>query len=213
MKKIATVDAVGTVLCHDLTRIVKDVSKDAAFRKGHIVRPEDIPVLLSMGKDHLFVWDLGADMLHEDDAAHILREIASAPNMTASPVKEGKIELKADVDGLFVADVGRIDAINNLGEICLASRHSGFAVKKGDKLAGFRVIPLAVSKAKMDEVRRLAGDRPLLQLLPFKPASASSPPATKSTTNGSPTPSRPSSPTSLPITAPVSSLTSCATTP
>ncbi|MCD8352362.1 MAG: molybdopterin-binding protein [Planctomycetaceae bacterium] len=169
MKQIATVDAVGTVLCHDHTRIVKDVEKGVAFRKGHVVRSEDIPVLLAMGKDHLFVWDLGDDMLHENDAAAILQSLAADPNMTASSVKEGKIELTANLDGLLVADVNRIDAINRLGEICLATRHSGFAVKQGDKLAGFRVIPLAVAKTKMDEVRRIAGTEPLLRLLPFKP--------------------------------------------
>ncbi|MCD8139403.1 MAG: molybdopterin-binding protein [Planctomycetaceae bacterium] len=149
--------------------VVKDVEKGAAFRKGHVVKAEDIPVLLAMGKDHLFVWDLGDDMLHENDAAAILQSLAADPNMTASSVKEGKIELTATIDGLLVADVDRINAINRLGEICLATRHSGFAVKQGDKLAGFRVIPLAVAKTKMDEVRRIAGTDPLLRLLPFRP--------------------------------------------
>ena len=53
MKKIETKDAVGHVICHDITIIVKDQIKDIAFRKGHIVREEDIPQLLSIGKDHL----------------------------------------------------------------------------------------------------------------------------------------------------------------
>ncbi len=56
MKCIKTTEAVGHVLCHDITRIVKDVVKDTAFRKGHIVEEKDIPVLLSLGKDNLYVW-------------------------------------------------------------------------------------------------------------------------------------------------------------
>ena len=68
MKCINTVDAVGHVLCHDITRIVKDVTKDTAFRKGHIVTEEDIPVLLSLGKDHLYVWEKDESMLHENEA-------------------------------------------------------------------------------------------------------------------------------------------------
>ena len=43
MKLIRTEDAVGSVLCHDLTQIIKGVTKDAVFRKGHVVQPEDIP--------------------------------------------------------------------------------------------------------------------------------------------------------------------------
>ena len=102
MKCINTVDAVGHVLCHDITRIVKDVTKDTAFRKGHIVTEEDIPVLLSLGKDHLYVWEKDESMLHENEAAQILCEICENANMHPTEVKEGKIELIADCDGLFL---------------------------------------------------------------------------------------------------------------
>ena len=51
MKLMKTQDAVGQVLCHDITQIIKGVTKDAVFRKGHVITEEDIPVLLSVGKD------------------------------------------------------------------------------------------------------------------------------------------------------------------
>ena len=66
MKLIRTVDAEGAVLCHDITQIIKGVTKDAVFRKGHIVKKEDIPVLLSVGKDQLYVWEQEEGILHED---------------------------------------------------------------------------------------------------------------------------------------------------
>ena len=72
MKLIKTVDAEGAVLCHDITQIIKGVTKDAVFRKGHIVTKEDIPVLLSVGKDQLYVWEKEEGMLHENDAAEVL---------------------------------------------------------------------------------------------------------------------------------------------
>ena len=65
MKLIRTEDAVGQVLCHDLTQIIKGVSKGPRFRKGHIVAEEDIPVLLSMGKDQLYVWEKDDTVYHE----------------------------------------------------------------------------------------------------------------------------------------------------
>lgn len=168
MKKIATVDAVGHVLCHDITRIVKDVVKDAAFRKGHVVTEEDIPLLLSLGKDHLYVWEKNENMYHEDEAAEILYEICKNENMHPTPVKEGKIELIADCDGLFRIDVERLDAINELEDIMIASRHTNYAVHKGDKLIGTRVIPLVIEKEKMARAKEVAGDRPLAELLPYK---------------------------------------------
>ena len=93
MKVINTVDAVGHVLCHDITQIIKGVTKDARFRKGHLITKEDIPVLLSLGKDHIYVWEKTAGMLHENEAAEILRQICANEHMISSAVKDGKIEL------------------------------------------------------------------------------------------------------------------------
>ena len=102
MKLIKTEDAVGHVLCHDLTQIIKDQYKDARFRKGHVVTQEDIPVLLSMGKEHLYVWEMTPGMLHENDAAERLLALCGSEHMTRTAVKEGKIELRAACDGLFL---------------------------------------------------------------------------------------------------------------
>ena len=88
MKLVDTKNAVGTVLCHDITQIIKGVTKDARFRKGHVVKEEDIPVLLSLGKDHLYVWEAGDDMLHENDAAKILYDMCANEHMTPSEIKE-----------------------------------------------------------------------------------------------------------------------------
>ena len=87
MKLMKTEDAVGQVLCHDITQIIKGVTKDAVFRKGHIIREEDIPVLLRVGKEHVYIWEKDETMLHENEAAEILREICQGENMHPSEVK------------------------------------------------------------------------------------------------------------------------------
>ncbi|MBR6970761.1 MAG: molybdopterin-binding protein, partial [Firmicutes bacterium] len=108
MKLIRTEDAVGSVLCHDMTQIIPGVTKDARFRKGHIVTEEDIPVLLSMGKENLYVFELPEGFLHEDEAAERLVAMCLGPHMTRGQAKEGKIEIKADADGLFKVDRRRL---------------------------------------------------------------------------------------------------------
>ena len=168
MKQIETVKAVGHVLCHDITRIVKDVVKDTPFRKGHVIKEEDIPVLLSLGKEHLYIWEKKEGMLHENEAAEILFDICKNDNMSGTEIREGKIELIADIDGLFRVDVDRLDAINELDDIMIATRHTNYAVKKGNKLAGTRVIPLIIEEEKLKEAQKIAGDKPLLELLPYK---------------------------------------------
>lgn len=169
MKLIKTEEAVGHVLCHDITQIIKGVTKDAVFRKGHIITQEDIPVLLSVGKEHLYVWQAQEGMLHENEAADILYRICASEHMHPSDVKEGKIEVIADCDGLLTIDLERLRSINALGEMMIATRHSNFPVKQGDKLAGTRVIPLVIAEEKMRQAQQVAAGTPLLRLQPFRP--------------------------------------------
>lgn len=167
MKQIRTEDAVGHILCHDITQIIKDVKKGVAFKKGHVVREEDIPVLLSIGKEHLYIWEKDDNMLHENEAAEILYGICHNENIAPSEVKEGKIEAIAQCDGVFKVDVERLMDINSIDRVMIATKHNNYPVKKGEKLAGTRVIPLVIEKETMDEVKAAAGDQPLLQLVPY----------------------------------------------
>ena len=167
MQLIKTEEDVGHVLCHDMTQIIKDTYKDARFRKGHVVTEEDIPVLLSMGKENLYVWEMVPGMVHENDAAERLYALCANDRMERSEVKEGKIELRAACDGLFRVDSGKLVAVNSIDDIMIATRKGNTAVRKGDKLAGMRVIPLIIQEEKLRAAEKAAGDAPLLELLPY----------------------------------------------
>ena len=167
MKLIKTEDALGHVICHDITQIIRGVTKDVRFRKGHIITEEDIPVLLSLGKDHLYVWEHDETMYHENEAAQILCDVCINENMEPTSVKEGKIELKASCDGLFVIDVERLNEINDIDQVMIATRHTNTPVRKGEKLLGTRVIPLVIKKDKMELVKEKAGNTPLCALYPY----------------------------------------------
>ena len=172
MKLIRTEDAEGAVLCHDITQIIKGVTKDAVFRKGHIVTKEDIPVLLSVGKDQLYVWEKKEGILHENEAAEILCRMCEGAHMSRSEVKEGKIELKAECPGLLKVNRDGLKAVNRFGQMMIATRHGGFAVTKGDKLAGTRIIPLVIEEEKMRAAEKACMEatdgQPILSLLPFR---------------------------------------------
>lgn len=172
MKLIRTEDAEGAVLCHDITQIIKGVTKDAVFRKGHIVTKEDIPVLLSVGKDQLYVWEKKEGILHENEAAEILCRMCEGAHMSRSEVKEGKIELKAECPGLLKVNRDGLKAVNRFGQMMIATRHGGFAVTKGDKLAGTRIIPLVIEEEKMRAAEKACMEatngKPILSLLPFR---------------------------------------------
>ena len=159
MKLIRTEDAVGHVLCHDMTQIIKDKYKDARFRKGHVVTEEDIPVLLSMGKAHLYVWEMTPGMVHENDAAERLLTLCGQENMLRSEVKEGKIELKAACDGVFLVDSQRLIAVNSQDEVMIATRRGGTAVRAGRQARGDARHPAHHRRGKAPKGRAGCGRR------------------------------------------------------
>lgn len=171
MKEIRTQDAVGHVLCHDITRLLPGVEKGPVFRKGHIVTEEDIPVLLDVGKEHLFVWEKDERMLHEDEAAQILYRICAGSDECIRPsqIREGKIELLAARDGILKTRREALHRVNALGEMMIAARPSSSVVRKGDKLAGTRIIPLVIEKEKMEQAVEVAGSDPIFRILPIRP--------------------------------------------
>ena len=166
MKLIRTVDAAGQVLCHDITQIIPGEFKGPRFRKGHIVQPEDIPVLLSIGKENLYVWEKRPGILHEDEAAALLYKAAAGKNIHGTEPKEGKIELIADCDGLLKIDRAALLAVNRTPQMMIATIHGDMPVKKGQKLAGTRIIPLVIEQEKMDAMQAAAGPEPIRLHLP-----------------------------------------------
>lgn len=168
MECIKTTEAVGLILCHDMTQIIKDEFKGPRFKKGHVITEEDISVLLSMGKEHVYIWKNNSNLVHENDGAQVLYDICANQYMEPSEVNEGKIEVIASLDGLLKVNSTQLNAINNLGELMIATRHGNFPVKKGDKLAGTRIIPLAIEKEKLEKACKIAKNKPILTLLPFQ---------------------------------------------
>ena len=170
MKLIKTTEAVGTVLCHDITRIIPGVEKGPVFKKGHILRQEDIPVLLSVGKENLYVWEKQEGILHENEAAAILKDICikGSKDFVCSDPSEGKIEIRAGISGLLKINKNALNAVNSIGEMMIATIHGNFPVKEGEKLAATRIIPLVIPEEKMERAVKAAGDEPVLSILPFK---------------------------------------------
>ncbi len=168
MKMIRVEEAVGSVLCHDMTKIVPGEFKGVAFKKGHVIKEEDVPTLLAMGKEHIYVWEKQEGMLHEDEAAERLGAICKGENIVGSEIREGKMNMVADCDGLLKINLHKMGEINKMDEIMIAARHQNFMVKKGDKLAGTRVIPLIVKEEKVQWAEEIAGDQPIMWIMPAK---------------------------------------------
>ena len=155
VKTVQLSEAVGSVLAHDITEIRPGEFKGTAFRKGHIIREEDICHLQRLGKEHFFVLTIAADELHEDDAAYELTYSLMGTGVDISgPPREGKINLVAGTDGLLKIDKEALLQFNMLGDVICATLHNNTVIKKGDIVASVKAVPLLIKR----EVIRVAAD-------------------------------------------------------
>jgi len=163
-KTVPVSQAVGMVLAHDITEIRKDEFKGCAFKKGHIIRPEDIEHFQRIGKEHVYALNIGKDEMHEDDAAQALAHalMGEGVSIKGEPT-EGKVSLIADRDGLLKIDKEALLKFNMLGEVLCATRHDNTVVKKGQLVAGTKVIPLVIKSRVVEEAVSIARKSPTMQ--------------------------------------------------
>jgi molybdenum cofactor synthesis domain-containing protein len=169
LKVIPVEEAVGLPLAHDITEIVPGKHKGPAFRRGHIVREEDIAKLLDVGKRNLYVMELEKDELHEEDAALRLAKAAGGANLKFSDPSEGRINLIAAIPGLLKVDAERLYRFNFLGDLMLATLPGDRYVKEGTVVAGTRTIPVVVKEDLIQRAEDICREKPIVTVLPMPP--------------------------------------------
>lgn len=169
MKQVLVEDAVGMVLCHDITRIVPGEFKGRMFRKGQRLEEKDIPLLKDMGKEHLYVFELREGWVHEDDAALRIAHAAAGPGISFSGPSEGRVDLVATEQGLLKVDVAALSQINSVEEVVFSTLHTNQAVTAGRPVAGTRIIPLVTRETNLAEVEKICWQNaPVISIRPFR---------------------------------------------
>ena len=166
-REIPVEESIGMVLAHDLTQIIPGQFKGRLFKKGHIIREEDIPALLSIGKRHIYALIPEEGEVHEDDAAQAMARLLADPSLAPVGPHEGKVTLKAAWNGLLTIDADRLKSVNRIGELAIVTKRSAAAVTAGETVAGLRALPLLVDRRKLDQFSDIIKGSPLLRVLPF----------------------------------------------
>lgn len=173
-KTVPVEQAVGMILPHDVTEIRHGEFKGRAFKKGHIIRSEDVDHLKRLGKEHIYVLELTADDIHENEAALVMAEALAGTGITfPTDVVEGKVNLHAAHAGLFQVNTEVLQAFNLLGEVMCATLHTNTLVNQGELVAGTRLIPLMSKRQVVEKavgIAKAAGG--VLSVLPLRSARA-----------------------------------------
>ncbi|MNI42116.1 Molybdopterin molybdenumtransferase [compost metagenome] len=173
LREVKVEDAIGMFLPHDLTQIIPGHFKGRLFRKGHQIQESDIPALLSIGKEHIYVIDIQPGYIHEDEAALRMAKAISGENMTMNEPHEGKVNLKSRIHGLVKINQSFVQEVNAIDQMVLSTLKTNTVVQAGQNLVGTRVIPLIVEESKILAVEGLAkkhqeAGQAILEVKPFR---------------------------------------------
>lgn len=167
MKKVKVEEAIGLTLCHDITAM-RDGFKGAAFHRGHVITPEDVPALLDLGKRTVFIWEENAGEIHEEDCALRMAAMAPVPGAHYEGPSEGKVLLKADVRGQFRVDTELLRELNSIGDITISTLPDHYPAEVGARLASMRIVPLVTQEEQILRAEALCRERKLMDLRPYK---------------------------------------------
>ena len=166
---LETEEAVGKILCHDITKIVKDTFKGVAFKKGHVIRKEDVEELLRLGKKHIALIELDPLELHEEEAGLRLAQALKGQGIILKGPSEGRFDLIAETRGLLKIKTRSLMKINRIPRVVVATLHTMTPVLQGERVAGTKVVPLVIAEKVIRKVETIcAADGPVLSVLPYR---------------------------------------------
>ncbi len=166
MKKVKVEDAVGMTLCHDITSM-RQGFKGAAFKRGHVIGESDIPMLLDIGKKHIYVWEENRGEIHEEECAQRLCALSISDHMTSSGVSEGKIVISSAIDGMSRVNTELLNEINHIEDITITGLPDHYPVTKGQKIVSMRIIPLVTKEENIIKAEQTAKKGWLFRVLPY----------------------------------------------
>lgn len=169
MKIIPVEESLGMLLAHDMTEIIYGESKKAAFKKGHMIKAEDIPRLLKMGKEHIGIIEYQEGDVHENEAAIRMAKAVAGQGITLTEPAEGKVSLIAEDFGLLKVDYKTLLKINTIDDLMIATLHTDRLVERETVLGGTRIIPLITNEKNIIEMEALCNENfPVIQVLPLR---------------------------------------------
>jgi len=174
LRAVSVEEAVGHTVLHDMTLVEPGSAKGPAFKKGQKITVGDVCRLQQMGRQTVYLQEMNEitpDWVHEDEAAVAFAKAMAGEGIGfEEPPREGKINFKAERDGLFVVDVERLETFNMVPGVMCASRKTCTLATRGREVAATRAIPLLLPREDFDRAMGVLRDSSLFRVLPLRQA-------------------------------------------
>ncbi len=183
LKAVPVEESLGQHALHDMTQITKDDggdrskdSKQAAFKAGQYLDVGDVCRLQQMGRSNIYTLENNAeleDWVHEDSAVQKFAEYLPGTGVGAEgEPAEGKINFQATQAGLLRVDVDRLERFNLVPDVMCSTRRHNSVVRKGERIAGSRAIPLYLAKHNFIKALAVLEEGALFNVVPMRKAKA-----------------------------------------
>jgi hypothetical protein len=168
IRKVRIEEAVGMVLGHEVVRIAPGEGGVLPFQRGYVVREEDVPRFLEIGKEHIYVVEGEEADVHENEAALRIARATVGKGLVVDGGRGGGARLKAVSTGVLKINVPLLDEVNGLGDFAIGTRHNWTVCKEGEAVAMIKTMPLYVPEARLLQLENLCRDKgKILDVFPF----------------------------------------------
>jgi molybdopterin biosynthesis enzyme len=168
LRKVKVEDAVGLILAHDVTRIVPGEVKEVAFKRGRVIRKDDIEGFLDIGKAYVYVVEDGVEgLVHEEEAAFRMAKATATDDMEMLPAKEGRVTLKSRIDGLLSVNRSLLARMNQVKDVLFNTLPDKYPVRAGNEIAATRIIPLSIREETLQVAEEIA-QKGIIRIDPYR---------------------------------------------
>jgi molybdenum cofactor cytidylyltransferase len=135
--------------------------------KGHILREEDIRVLLSEGMEHIWVAELDEDEVSEDEAVCGIAAEMACGSYEIQMAPGGRANLVATENCCVLVDEELLRQVNCTSGLVIATSMNFSFAMEGQRIATVKSAPFAVSKSDFEGSRNMLRERgPIMQARP-----------------------------------------------
>jgi len=146
----------GKILCQDVR---------PAFRKGHLLRAEDVAALMAASWSELHLLEPGPDDVAQREAGEQLARILASAGLQIAPAGHRHV-LRAERNGLVKIDTEALLRLNTIAGVAVFTLMNDTVASAGQTVAEAQITPLVIERSALEQAAR---EKEVVRILSFVP--------------------------------------------
>lgn len=139
------------------------------LRKGVQIGPDELETLKSLGRDYIYVAELEDGDVGEAEAARRTAELLHGDHVRLVGAVTGRTNMLAEKSGVLHVDIERLNALNRLPGLTLATLSDRSVVPERKMVASIKIVPYAITSGTMQAIETIADRGPIVSVVALEP--------------------------------------------